>query len=220
MDPRVERTRAAVIEASRQLLLESGASAVTIDAVIQRTGVARSTIYRHFPTVTDVLRAGVEAAVADTPALLEADPASGGDPADRGHIDIRAGLLAYLTRLADVLRVSEWANALPGLLELVAHEPSLEEHRRELVQRHRQPLASLLQQARLAGALRADTPLDDIAAGLVGPLFYRRLVSGEPLTDELCQHLVDSALAMPAITPTTDGDSWPTNVPRGAPDVG
>ncbi len=56
-DPRVRRTRAAVVDTAVSLLVEGGVGAVTIEAIVRRSGVARSTIYRHWPSRTDVVAA-------------------------------------------------------------------------------------------------------------------------------------------------------------------
>jgi TetR/AcrR family transcriptional regulator, regulator of autoinduction and epiphytic fitness len=44
IDPRIERTRRVVLEATLDLLAEHGYGAVTIEAVAARSGVAKSTI--------------------------------------------------------------------------------------------------------------------------------------------------------------------------------
>ena len=55
LDARVARSRAAVLRAATDLLVEGGPSAVTIDAIVVRSGVAKSTIYRHWASRDDVL---------------------------------------------------------------------------------------------------------------------------------------------------------------------
>ena len=55
VDARVARSRAAVVRAATDLLVEGGPSAVTIDAIVARSGVAKSTIYRHWASRDDVL---------------------------------------------------------------------------------------------------------------------------------------------------------------------
>ncbi|MBC3762725.1 TetR/AcrR family transcriptional regulator [Quadrisphaera oryzae] len=189
-DPRVVRSRAAVVTGAAELLLEDGPSAVTVDAVVQRTGVARSTIYRHFPTSTDVLRAAVDA-VLPVGAPVEALAAPGEVPT---AAQAREALARRVRSTADQLATGAWVRALPALLELVARDPALEEHRAQIVARHREPLEEQLRAVRDAGLLPADADLAVVAARLLGPLFYRRLVSGEPLTHELCDHLVDTVL--------------------------
>src|SRR5687768_3059077 len=52
---RVARSRAAVLEAGVELLVEGGPNAVTVDAVVQRSGVAKTTIYRHWSSRDELL---------------------------------------------------------------------------------------------------------------------------------------------------------------------
>ena len=47
-DPRVARSRTAVLDAATHLLVTGGPAAVTVDAVVAESGVAKSTIYRHW----------------------------------------------------------------------------------------------------------------------------------------------------------------------------
>jgi AcrR family transcriptional regulator len=62
-DPRVARTRAAVLNAGIDLLAERGYPGFTIDAIVARTGIAKTTIYRHWPS-RDSLLTAVQFAVA------------------------------------------------------------------------------------------------------------------------------------------------------------
>src|SRR6204780_5896794 len=48
--PRSERARKAALEAAAELLLAQGLSAVSMDAVAERAGVSKATIYRWWPT--------------------------------------------------------------------------------------------------------------------------------------------------------------------------
>ncbi|NBE95083.1 helix-turn-helix transcriptional regulator [Nonomuraea sp. KC401] len=52
------RNRARILEAAEAVFAEQGASAAT-DAVAERAGVAIGTVFRHFPTKPDLLRAVV-----------------------------------------------------------------------------------------------------------------------------------------------------------------
>ena len=48
--PRSERARKAILEAAAELLLARGLSAVSMDAVAERAGVSKATIYRWWAT--------------------------------------------------------------------------------------------------------------------------------------------------------------------------
>lgn len=75
---RSARVRAAVLEAVAAVIAGNGIGGLTIEAVAQRAGVARTTVYRRWPTrsalIADLLtsRAGVEIPAPDT-GTLEGD---------------------------------------------------------------------------------------------------------------------------------------------------
>ena len=72
VDPRVTRSRTAVIAATLDLLAERGIAATTIEAVAARRDVARTTIYRQW-NVQPALVLDAHATMLRTPP----DPATG-----------------------------------------------------------------------------------------------------------------------------------------------
>src|ERR1700728_616719 len=48
--PRSEKARKAILEAAAELLLDRGLTGVSMDAVAERAGVSKATIYRWWPT--------------------------------------------------------------------------------------------------------------------------------------------------------------------------
>ena len=58
-DQRVERTRKAILEGAATIMLEQGVSGFTVDEVVSRTGIALSTVYRHWRTRDDLLSATI-----------------------------------------------------------------------------------------------------------------------------------------------------------------
>ena len=53
--PRAARSREKLLAAATDLLVEAGPTAVTVDAVSERSGVAKSTLYRHWGSRDDML---------------------------------------------------------------------------------------------------------------------------------------------------------------------
>jgi TetR/AcrR family transcriptional regulator, repressor for uid operon len=80
---RTEPTRLRIIEAAYDCICRQGLAAVTLDASAQQAGVARATVYRHFPGGRDELVsavvgwevarffAGVRADIGDAPDFAE-----------------------------------------------------------------------------------------------------------------------------------------------------
>ena len=59
-DPRVAHTRSVVLGATVEILAEEGFERLTVEAVAERSGVARSTIYRNWPERSDLLSDGFD----------------------------------------------------------------------------------------------------------------------------------------------------------------
>ena len=56
-DAHVEQTRALLLERARKLLEDGGPDALTLPKLAQAAGVSVPTVYRHFPTLDELLRA-------------------------------------------------------------------------------------------------------------------------------------------------------------------
>lgn len=181
-DPRVERSRAAVLDAAVGVLLEGGVPALTVEAVVERSGVARSTIYRHWATRRDLLVAAFERL---------APPVA--DPDVEGPLGER--LQTVLEAQVANLRAATWAAALPTMLEATSRDPELAGVRERLREQHRGPVRRTLELAIERGELPAGTDIDEAVSQLAGPIMFRQLISGEPIDAEFARRVVRLFLA-------------------------
>src|SRR5258707_3630355 len=73
--PRDPRTRATILAAARMLLERGGLTAVTIEAIANKSGVSRPTIYRYWPNAPAVAMAAfLETSGASTAATESRSP--------------------------------------------------------------------------------------------------------------------------------------------------
>jgi AcrR family transcriptional regulator len=191
-DPRVVRTRAAVLAAACDALIEDGYAGVTIDGVSRRSGVARTTVYRHWASVPDLVLDAVSSLKPpfDTP--------------DTGSL--RCDAVIVLRGLRDALRDSPWGRVLPVLVEASFREPDLFERQRGFVRERRGVLRAVLLRGVERGDLSAPADLDLVAERLVAPLFYRHLISHDPITDAYLERSVDAVFAA-HVSPSSVGPS-------------
>lgn len=179
--PRSQRARRAVLDAARALFDEGGYAAATVEAIADRSGVAKTTIYRSWPNraslLVDVL---VEVAAAVAP------PPEGRDPLRALRSELRRTAVA--------------ANGLTGrlLTSLLGEAQQDVEVRtallRGLFHPRRQASADAIRRAQAAGALRSDVPPHVAVDLLFGPLFFRMFVQHEPVTEAFVKQTLQYVL--------------------------
>ena len=180
-DPRVTRTRDAVREAVRSLVQRAGFEAVSHQQVAEEAGVGRATVYRHWPSRTDLL----------LEALADVDEAPR-DWESRG--DLAADLVEGLGRLRRTL-ASPLVPELVALIGRAEWEPELRETKLQLLATGTAGLRRALEAGIERGELAADLDLDATIARLAGPLLYRRILAHEPIDDAFVSTVITAFVA-------------------------
>ena len=182
--PRVERSKAVILDATLALLAEEGVGGLTVDAVAARAGVGKATVYRHWSSRAELVVDAVSTLVVDDEAV--------------DHGNLRDDLRAVYERISQVCSTGILAQVMPTLAEAASRDPELGTVHREFVDRRRRHLMSALERAEARGELRPGVDLA-IAADLVaGPMFYKKLVHHECPGEEYAAALLD--LVMTALT--------------------
>jgi AcrR family transcriptional regulator len=179
-DPRVTRSKCAIIETTRTLLREKGFAGTSIEAISARSGVAKTTIYRHWPDSNLLL---LDAFAFDTERPLFA-------PTD----DLRADLCEGLGMLVRHLGGDEWAPLTPAMIEAAERDLAFRKLSKRFMEERRHPLSRRLTVAVQRNELPTGTDVELVASMLAGPLFYRRLVSRQIIAKGFVEALVDTVL--------------------------
>jgi TetR/AcrR family transcriptional regulator, regulator of autoinduction and epiphytic fitness len=179
-DPRVERTRRLVLKAAIALLAESGYAGTTVEAVSARSGVAKSTIYRHWPNRLELIN----------DAFQELKP----PPPEPTEGDVRDRVVALLEHVARTVAASPWSSCLPALIDAAERDPECRELHNRMSRAGRQRLVDLLVGGQERGEIPADLDVEVMADALAGPIFMRRLMGDEPLDPAAVRHLVEQLL--------------------------
>ncbi|GAA3151523.1 TetR/AcrR family transcriptional regulator [Nonomuraea roseoviolacea] len=186
--PRDTQVDERVLRAAAALIFERGYAGLSIDEVAEQAGVAKTTLYRRWPTKDHLAVAVV--------ARLQADH----EITETG--DIRADLVDNLDKIAAALNRMRAAGGREGPSagvagELVAaaarHDDIGELARVQYAERNALGIA-LIERARARGELRADLDAEVLFDQLAGALYYRVLITGEPVDRAYAERLVSSAL--------------------------
>lgn len=187
---RSERSHQAIIAATRELLVERGYADATIEAIAGRAGVGKQTIYRWWPS---------RAALVLEAYLSSADVVTPPNPGRTLRDDVRA-LLSWLIA---VLAEPTGGHVVAGLVADIQHDPVLAEgFHRDVVPARREAMLAALERGKERGEIRADADLELAIDALHGAVFYRLLLSGEPLDDGFAARLADHVLEGVAAPPS------------------
>ena len=171
----------AIREAALELLAEVGYDRMSMDAVAARARASKATIYRRWPgkreLVVDALRCRV-------PETIE--------PPDTGSF--RGDLMATLAAAADGFVADDTA-LLAGVLRAMRAAPEIaEETRQQLFESKHAIGRTIVRRAVARGELGPDADpgvLFEVAPAL---MFFRVLVTGEPVDAEFLAHVTDDVL--------------------------
>ena len=182
LDPRIARSRAKLLAAATDLLVEAGPRAVTVDAVAERSGVAKSTLYRHWSSRDDLLVAVMRSHV---PQLPEVDLSVG----------FEAALRQLMASVVDVFSDPEWVRILPALFSLQHQVPELA----EVLIADREASSAALREIIACGVREGRLPrrIDHqmVRDTLIGPLFVAVLSGDSAPLGDLATYVVDRFLA-------------------------
>ncbi|MFB9889636.1 TetR/AcrR family transcriptional regulator [Planobispora takensis] len=183
---RSQRSRRAVLEAARELVLEVGYAKLTIEAIAARAGVGKQTIYRWwrskgavvFDAFLALSRGGEEEPIALP---------------DTGDIeaDLKTVMRATVAEFAD----PRFEAPIRALTTEIINDPDLAaQYREKLAGPVDEAKKARLRSARDAGQIAVDADLDLALELLYGPLHQRWLHRSGPLTPEYADALVDLTL--------------------------
>jgi AcrR family transcriptional regulator len=180
VDSRVERSRQAVLAATFELLYDGGVGGLSVDEVARRSGVAKTTIYRHWPNR--------EALVIDACNRISGEH----DIPDTGAL--QGDLKAILTNIAHQLQTANWSSVLPSIVDIAEREPEFADLHSQIQHGHAAPLRQVLMRAIDKNELSPSADLATIVAALLGPLFYRRWFSREPIDEQFVDTIINLAI--------------------------
>lgn len=173
---RSARVKAAVLGATSELLAEVGYDGVSYDEVAHRAGVHRTTVYRRWPTKPELVADAVGVHT-DEHVLVPDTGDFAGDllalaKSVSAHIGSEAGARRSRSIVAASMASEELADAVFAFMNgrLAQSEP-------------------IVERAVARGELSADTDPRVVLEPVMGAIWYRLLLTGEPITDRFVEQV-------------------------------
>lgn len=179
--PRSVKAHQAVLQATVDLLMEGGFALATVDAISQRSGVSKATIYKHWPSRTAVAAeafGGQMAGAVPTP--------------DSG--DVRADLIEQVRRVSGFY-ASDAGRVFSQLLAACVTDPQGAAYFRDFfLAGRREAIAVLWERAVKAGVVDTTVDVEVATDVLFGPLVFRLLTGHAELSQKNAEAIAAAAL--------------------------
>ncbi len=172
------RTATVTLAATRELIAEIGFDALRTELVAQRAGISKATLYRWWPNKVALVMDAIEDIVSTRVPTFASD-------------DAREDLRCSLRALFAFANTEGPRRVMTNLTASALHEPELASALRTFRRRQSAALEAIVHRGVEAGELRDDIDAKVAVQQLVGPMWYRMLVTGEALPPRLADTLVD-----------------------------
>jgi AcrR family transcriptional regulator len=179
---RTERVRQAVLAATRSELAGSGYAALTVDRVAEAAGVAKSTVYRRWRDTAGLLLE-----------LLDDLSTSEIPFADTGSVDEDARALAV--GIAHLYSDHVAGTMVLALIAEAVHNATVADELRRFWAVRNDRAAEIVRAGVAAGQLPDGTDPVEVIRAIGAPIYYRLLVTREPVDRTVAERAADAALA-------------------------
>jgi AcrR family transcriptional regulator len=163
-------------------LADRGYSGASLDDVAARAEVHKTTVYRRWRTKEALVLDAMLAQASQTVAVPDTGTLRG------DLLELARRSAAIQTSPAGEAVIRAVAGEAPGNPQIAAASRRFWAERLQLDR-------TILQRARDRGEIGAATPRRPVIEALLGPLYFRLLVTGEPLDDAYIESVVDLVYA-------------------------
>jgi AcrR family transcriptional regulator len=181
--PRSERARLAILAAAGELMLEGGVNAASMEAIAERAGVSKATIYKWWPSRGAVALDGFLAQAHETIAVPEG-------------LSTREALHFQVLALIRLFRDTPSGPLMRALVSQAECDAEIARAVRERWLAPRRAVAmEILRIGMARGELRPGVDTAVASDQLFAPIYHRLIFGHEPLADDLAGRLVDQVMA-------------------------
>lgn len=166
-----------MLAAAADLVLIDGVHGFSIDEVARRSGVAKTTIYRHFPTRNELLIAAIDAATA-----VPKVPDTG---------SLRRDLLEFLAEILPIFADATLRAATFDVIAAAIRDPELRQIYMSMMGARLGALQSIYRRAVERGEIPATVDYQTAFEVIEGPFIVRAMTRPEGLADIDLDALVD-----------------------------
>lgn len=161
--PRSEAARQKMLDAATELALDVGIRAFTVDELARRSGVAKTTIYRHFPSKNELIITALDG-VTPVPEVP-----------DTGNL--HDDLVIFLGNVLPIFASAKLRALFLDVLAAATFDEELAELQASLMSGRGAALITIIERARARDEIPAELDLETLVELIEGPMIFRSLLN-------------------------------------------
>jgi len=169
-----------VLRAALELLADRGLSGFNMEAVAQRAGASKATVYRHWSSPSALLVDAMDLSFEPLSAPATGQP--------------RTDLIELVSRLEALLVDQPFPRLMAAFIDAAERDPALKHLHFQLTERRRDLVRHVLAGARDRGEIPPGVDIELAVDLLAAPAFYRRFVAHRPFPSDYASAVVDHVL--------------------------
>ena len=181
-DPRIVRTRQSAMQAALELVAEGGIQACSFEAVSERSGISRSTLYRHWDDKSKLLKDALRGQI-----IQRSAPDTG---------NLRDDMLTAMLDLGHSLGETPWGTMVAQLMAAAAVDADVAEIQQAAAEYHATVETEIITRAIKRGELSDDIDAMHTVLLFSAPIFYRHLFYRQSATAKWITTHVDSTVRL------------------------
>lgn len=180
--PRDESKDRYIFDAVLEILEEKGYSGLKMDTVATRAGISKNTLYIRYSSPIEL-----------TIGLLRHYAAGAPLAPDTGSLE--SDLRAMLYGLRKLFESTPIGTIIPTLVGASMGNAELVTEARAYIETRRRSMEPIIERAIERGELPKTTNPKEAIELCVAPLYYRHLISGEPIDDEFIKNIISRLIS-------------------------
>ena len=173
--PRDPAADQAILDAARSVVAEKGFNGASMDEIARRAGVGKDTLYRRWKSKEElVLHLLKVMSEQNVPAPRLEDP--------------RYGLFVFLQNIRKVNLDTNIGSIIAGLVSASSRNPRLADGFQSYWNERRRVAAAPVRE--IVPSTTTDEEIEVILDHILGPIYYRLLLTGDPIDDEYLWDLI------------------------------
>lgn len=180
VDERVVQTKTKVLEATLYLMCRDGLANISVEAISKESGVAKTTIYRHWDSLDDIVLDLLDELV------FKREKKNSGR--------LKEDLISDILGTLKCFKNEKWAKCIPDVIEKARIDVDFKRKKEQIMVNQNSFIKQSVEWAKVRGEIDSGVDSEMIVDRLMGPVVMNFMVKNKVVSQTYVETLVEDTL--------------------------